>query len=123
MANIRTRLNDLPGVDQIRSRPCPSCYVCGAKGDSLYHDLKDRYFAAPGVWNIRKCRNAGCGHAWLDPMPIEEDIGKAYETYFTHADNSGTMTPRSLAKRFVQSLRGRYLEVAYGYKRSAAGAF
>jgi 2-polyprenyl-3-methyl-5-hydroxy-6-metoxy-1,4-benzoquinol methylase len=97
--------------------------MCGADGDSLYHDLKDRYFAAQGVWNIRKCRTARCGLAWLDPMPIEADIGRAYESYFTHADNSGTTAPRTLARRFVQALRARYLDVAYGYKRSGAGFF
>jgi 2-polyprenyl-3-methyl-5-hydroxy-6-metoxy-1,4-benzoquinol methylase len=123
MATIQGALNDLPDVEQIRSRSCPRCYMCGAEGDSLYHDLKDRYFAAQGVWNIRKCRNAGCGHAWLDPMPIEEDIGRAYESYFTHADNSGTTTQPAFATRFVQALRTRYLDFAYGYTRNGAGVF
>jgi 2-polyprenyl-3-methyl-5-hydroxy-6-metoxy-1,4-benzoquinol methylase len=56
-------------------------------------------------------------------MPIEADIGRAYESYFTHADNSGTTTQRTLARRFVQALRARYLDFAYGYKRNGAGVF
>lgn len=34
-----------------------------------------------------KCQEPQCGFVWLDLMPIEEDIGKAYLTYFTHGAN------------------------------------
>ena len=73
---------------KIRTRPCPYCYTCGTKGKLLYKGLQDRLFSAPGEWNLRKCPNSECGLVWLDPMPIEEDIGKAYQTYYTHQDNS-----------------------------------
>ena len=73
---------------KIRTRPCPYCYTCGTKGKLLYKGLQDRLFSAPGEWNLRKCPNSECGLVWLDPMPIEEDIGKAYQTYYTHQDSS-----------------------------------
>jgi 2-polyprenyl-3-methyl-5-hydroxy-6-metoxy-1,4-benzoquinol methylase len=43
-------------------------------------------FSAPGFWNFKKCPNPRCGLLWLDPMPAPEDIGKAYENYFTHSE-------------------------------------
>src|SRR5689334_15196819 len=69
---------------EIRVRPQPECYVCRTPGQRQYSGLQDRINHAPGVWNISRCPNPDCGLLWLDPMPLEEDIGKAYITYFTH---------------------------------------
>lgn len=46
---------------------------------------------------MKRCPNSDCRMLWLDPMPIEEDIGKAYESYFTHQDL--TESRASLAMR------------------------
>jgi len=74
---------DLPR--EIRLFRCPSCSLCGTGGEPLYEGLKDRLFNAPGEWNLKRCPNPECGLLWLDPMPLEEDIVMAYETYCTHA--------------------------------------
>src|SRR5690242_5713387 len=81
-----------PQNDTIRSRECPDCYVCGSPGQRLYSDLQDRLFSAPGKWNLSQCTNAECGTVWLNPMPLEEDIIRAYQDYYTHtaADNQAT---------------------------------
>jgi SAM-dependent methyltransferase len=73
--------------DLIRTRENPDCYMCGIRGELLYQGLSDRLFGAPGEWDLKKCPNPQCGLVWLDPMPIEEDIGKAYQVYYTHAGN------------------------------------
>jgi 2-polyprenyl-3-methyl-5-hydroxy-6-metoxy-1,4-benzoquinol methylase len=70
--------------NEIRTYSCPKCYLCGNEGNLLYQSLKDRLFGAPGEWNLKKCTNPECDLVWLDPMPLEEDIGKAYQTYYTH---------------------------------------
>jgi 2-polyprenyl-3-methyl-5-hydroxy-6-metoxy-1,4-benzoquinol methylase len=72
--------------NEIRTYSCPKCYLCGNEGKLLYESLKDRLFGAPGEWNLKKCTNPECGLVWLDPMPVEEDIGKAYQNYYTHND-------------------------------------
>jgi len=72
--------------NEIRTYSCPKCYLCGHEGKLLYESLKDRLFGAPGEWNLKKCTNSECGLVWLDPMPVEEDIGKAYQNYYTHND-------------------------------------
>ena len=68
----------------IRSTPRPSCYLCGQPGAHLYEGLADRMFDTPGVWNIQRCSNTQCQLLWLDPCPVESDLGKLYESYYTH---------------------------------------
>jgi 2-polyprenyl-3-methyl-5-hydroxy-6-metoxy-1,4-benzoquinol methylase len=89
--------------------------MCGGEGSSLYHDLEDRYFAAPGVWNLKKCRSASCGLVWLDPMPVKEDVGKAYQSYYTHSDPPIKVAENPLARLFSGAITKGYLSHAYGY--------
>lgn len=73
-------------ANEIRSTPCPECKICGSRGIPTYKGLPDRLFSAPGLWNLSKCSNSECGLMWLDPMPLEEDMHKAYRSYYTHGD-------------------------------------
>jgi 2-polyprenyl-3-methyl-5-hydroxy-6-metoxy-1,4-benzoquinol methylase len=69
---------------KIRTRASHSCLICNGGGEIIYADLEDKIFGAPGAWSLRKCSNPACALVWLDPMPLEEDIGYAYRNYFTH---------------------------------------
>src|ERR1035438_3992113 len=70
---------------EIAARGCAACYVCGAIGQFFYSNLRDVTFGAGGEWSLKQCPNPECGGmAWLDPMPLEEDVYKAYQTYYTH---------------------------------------
>jgi 2-polyprenyl-3-methyl-5-hydroxy-6-metoxy-1,4-benzoquinol methylase len=60
-----------------------SCELCSGRGVTLYLDLKDNLFTAPGVWNICQC--AACGLLWSNPQPRPDQIGKLYRTYYTHS--------------------------------------
>lgn len=94
----------------------------------LYRDLEDRLFRTPGNWSLRQCPNPGCGLVWLDPMPLQEEIGKTYEKYYTQrlpasvkADNADICGRfKRTLKRFDDTLRFAYLERRYGYPGSAA---
>ncbi len=96
----------------IRSRPQSSCMNCGAEGAYLYTGMHDRLFGALGDWSIRRCPGPGCGLIWLDPMPLQEDIHKAYSHYYTHATHRGD--PGILQYLFDRAKRG-YLANHYGY--------
>ncbi len=98
---------DCKAGTEIRTCPCPQCYLCGAEGQLLYQDLPDGLFRSAGKWNIRQCRNSECGLLWLDPMPIEEDIGLAYRDYYTHPDPTTNLQPSS-----NQTLRGMLRNLA-----------
>ena len=102
-------------LNGIRAQRRPTCGLCGARGDELYSALHDRLYGAPGIWNLRRCPRVNCGLIWLDPMPVEEDLAKAYRTYYTH--QGGTSTTSTL-KRFVGFLGEGYLTVRYGYRRA-----
>jgi 2-polyprenyl-3-methyl-5-hydroxy-6-metoxy-1,4-benzoquinol methylase len=101
-------------ADVIRSRSCPYCCVCGQKGESLYENLSDRLFGAPGMWNLKRCPSRVCGVVWLDPMPVEEDIGKAYRSYYTH--EADAHPANNLARRLYSRIRAGYVRVKYGYR-------
>ena len=87
--------------------PCQNCHVCGAEGNLLYENLPDRLFSVSGQWDLRKCKNAECGSLWMDPMPLESELHKAYKSYYTHGDGdprSGVSKRQVLARRVVRWL-------------------
>ena len=102
---------------EIRSLPCPDCYLCGTGGEPLYEGLKDRVFNVPGRFNLKRCPNLQCGLLWLDPMPLEEDIGMAYETYFTHAapEDAPPPAPPGARRRVAEVFRSAYRAWRFNY--------
>jgi hypothetical protein len=110
--------------NQIRTRPNPDCRICGARGEPLYQRLHDRLFSAPGEWDLKKCPNPQCGLVWLDPMPIEEDIGEAYLTYFTHDANEQENVVHGkwglYLRRLFKNFKHGYLATRYGYKNGVS---
>ena len=113
-------MGDLSGpptdAKDIRSRPKPHCGFCGIEGAPLYRGLSDRLYSAPGAWGFRRCPSPDCGLVWLDPSPLEEDLGIAYEKYYTHAA-TGASPSASLPKRAYRYVRDGYLERKFGYDR------
>lgn len=110
--------------DQIRTRPNPDCHICGAQGEPLYQRLRDRLFGAPGEWDLKKCKNPQCGLVWLDPMPIEADIGKAYLNYYTHGKNAQRNVAHGkqglLLRRLFKYFKHGYLAARYDYKNGVS---
>jgi len=99
--------------NEIRTYPCPDCYICGTEGRTLYESMKDHLFGAPGEWNFRKCLNPGCGLVWLDPTPMEEEISLAYRNYYTHQDTQ--RFSKTWARRTYDLVKEGYLSNKYGY--------
>lgn len=73
-------------IEIIKSQPAPRCFICGSEGQLIYANLKDRLYGSSEGWNIRKCVNPECGLLWLDPLPLESELWKAYSCYYTHGD-------------------------------------
>src|ERR1700733_451343 len=88
---------------------CTTCAVCGTSGKTLYEGLKDVLFGAQGEWAIKKCANTNCGLLWLDPMPLADEIHKAYAAYPTHQD--------ALERRGVLSRLYRHAQTGYRARR------
>lgn len=98
----------------IRSRACPDCYVCGTPGEVLHASTVDRLFDAPGHWSFKRCPNTKCALVWLDPMPLEEDINKAYRGYSTHMPNPPQRN--NAARRLYRIMSDGYLAASYKYR-------
>lgn len=113
MSSPQATLLDLQSPCQIRSRPNPDCYLCGASGKPLHEHVADRLFGADGSWSLKRCPDRMCGLVWLDPMPLEEDIGKAYHSYYTHGDDS--RDPDNFARHTYQRMKAGYLSLKYNY--------
>ncbi|HEV2170948.1 MAG TPA: hypothetical protein VGR40_08370, partial [Candidatus Binatus sp.] len=98
---------------EIRARACPRCYFCGSEGTLLHTDVVDRYFGAPGSWSFKRCSNTECRLLWLDPMPIEEDLGLAYRHYMTHDEYSAPQSWHRLGG-LTELFRRAYRANRYG---------
>jgi len=114
MSAVQPSLANLKDDGEIRSYPCPNCYVCGAIGEPLYKGLGDRLFEASGKWDLKRCVEPRCGLIWLDPMPFEQDIEKAYTTYYTHQELPAPH--ETLARLVYRKIQEGYLASKYGYR-------
>lgn len=108
-------ITERPQREQIGTRPCPRCALCGSPGDVLYQDQRDRLFGAPGTWDLKRCSGPDCGLIWLDPMPLAEEIGKAYAHYYTHASRDGAGR-KGFLKRVYELMKTGYLANKYNYR-------
>lgn len=109
--------------EQIQVERVRSCTLCGAPGRPLYSALRDRLFYAPGEWGFKKCANPRCRLVWLDPRPVEDDIPKAYSSYYTHrSDDAPTSSPRPWFRRLLERARWGYLAGAFGYPQTGRGS-
>jgi len=102
----------------IRHAPSPKCIVCGSDGVERYDGLADYLSGTPGTWRMVRCPCAECGMLWLDPMPLEADLIKAYATYHTHtrpARGAGELSLSAL--NAACKLASRLLELGSGLGR------
>src|SRR5689334_2900642 len=104
---------------RIRTSPCPVCILCGSKGELAYSGLRDRLFSASGTWDFKKCSNIECGLIWPDPMPLTEDIGKAYLNYYTHTARNEAAKP-GILKRIYRGMKRGYWAQKYNYHPGSA---
>lgn len=98
---------------EIRTRQQPVCPVCGSLGRALYEGLVDTLFNAPGEWRVRQCDARDCGTLWLDPMPLPDELHKAYSNYYTHED---VEPPKDWIAKLVQSARDGYRSRRFKYE-------
>lgn len=112
---METRLDcDERDGKRIRSAPCPLCILCGNEGEFVYRNQPDRLFGASGTWDLKQCADRKCGLIWLDPMPISEDIGKAYANYYTHSVSDPAKRV-GLRKRISGLIKRGYWASKYNY--------
>ncbi len=97
----------------VRVQDVLSCILCGTKGTTLYAQVRDRLFGAPGLWNLLTC--PGCGLVWVSPQPIPEELGKLYPTYQTH---TAAKSPWTRMSRLRNAMKRGVLAAAFGYRQA-----
>lgn len=102
---------------RIRTAICPHCVLCGRKGQTVYTNQRDYLFGASGLWSFKKCPDQECGLIWLDPMPIEEDISKAYANYYTHS-TAQSSDQAGYLRRIYRTMKRGYRAEKYGYREA-----
>jgi 2-polyprenyl-3-methyl-5-hydroxy-6-metoxy-1,4-benzoquinol methylase len=95
--------------DNILSHDLPNCNLCSSSGKTLYSGLNDRLFGSSGPWTLFQCSNQSCRLIWLNPMPNEDEIWKAYQYYYTHEENDTNILP------VLKPLINNYLSLRYNY--------
>jgi 2-polyprenyl-3-methyl-5-hydroxy-6-metoxy-1,4-benzoquinol methylase len=105
---------------EMRSAPQPACALCGGSGEALYAGQRDRLFGAGGKWNLKRCVNPDCGVVWLDPMPLREDLWKAYLSYYTHAPRPDGRQAGAVKRLYLRMKHG-YWAGRYGYQAESQG--
>src|SRR5687768_9852089 len=67
-------------------RPVEQCIACGAKGHEPVLLAYDPHYGNPGESPVVRCSE--CGLHWLNPMPTEAYLAKAYPpTYYAHTQS------------------------------------
>jgi len=72
-------LNKYNFNEGIRVKEIDSCFLCKKRGTTLYKEMRDRIFEAPGLWAFFQCPK--CNLVWLSPRPISEDTERVYQRY------------------------------------------
>jgi SAM-dependent methyltransferase len=92
----------MTATEDVKVEKVKTCLLCGKQGELLYSGLRDSLFNAPGDWHLLRCPQ--CGLVWLSPRPIEDEFGKLYNTYYTHAGNGNSFRRRARSALLLTSL-------------------
>jgi 2-polyprenyl-3-methyl-5-hydroxy-6-metoxy-1,4-benzoquinol methylase len=84
------------------------CPCCLSPDRALgYADVQDwSFYCAAGKWNYWRCSQ--CSTLYLNPRPSELSIGRAYSTYYTHADESSNSVNTTISN-VIRSIKNGYL--------------
>lgn len=101
--------------------PVAACPTCNGTERQLLHDrLHDHLFSAPGSWNLHACST--CGSAYLDPRPTPQSIGRAYSSYYTHANSDATGFLKQISRRARNGYINRHWKTELKPASAALGA-
>ena len=105
----------------LRTESHPCCPLCSRVGAILHASVRDRAHGVQGEWSVRFC--SACQIGWLDPQPINEDLGLCYPgVYYTHIAKHGERRSAFGTPGLKGRARDAVLAGRYGYEVPGAGA-
>lgn len=106
------------GENHIAVENIEKCPLCGGETTVLYSGLEDRIYGIKGFFTIRKCLNPDCTLWYLNPMPLDNEICKCYQTYYTHEKRKyKKIRILSLLTRAICKWNMSILEKCFGFKQ------
>jgi 2-polyprenyl-3-methyl-5-hydroxy-6-metoxy-1,4-benzoquinol methylase len=104
-----------------RTLPHPGCPLCSRIGIVVHECIRDRAHGVAGEWSTRSC--SACQIGWLDPQPIDEDIGLCYPgVYYTHTAGQAVRWSPLGTPGLKGRVRAAILSGRYGYEVPGVGA-
>jgi len=98
-----------------RVEHCPAC--ASQRSEPAHSDLRDDMEGVPGEWSMRRCLD--CRSLYLDVRPTVDAIGKAYQSYHTHADGRADAVADNGSTLLWRWSNG-YMNARFGAGRSPA---
>jgi 2-polyprenyl-3-methyl-5-hydroxy-6-metoxy-1,4-benzoquinol methylase len=77
-----------------------TCLICGGELKPVLIRLFDERFYAPGIYDIRRCRQCGLEQTW--PKPSAWEINEIYRRYYNR-DCEEAKTYTTIRQRFINS--------------------
>jgi 2-polyprenyl-3-methyl-5-hydroxy-6-metoxy-1,4-benzoquinol methylase len=106
-------------MEMINIKKISNCCCCGEAGDIYYTNLKDKLFNAEGTWSYKRCKNIKCKTLWLESIPVQEDIDKIYQNYYTHKNYKKSIK-HNVIKKLYNDLKLAYWSTSYHYQLKLA---
>ncbi len=104
----------LPSDSEIKTHEVCLCPLCRTEGTFIYKGLSDHLFGVEGQFNLKQCNDNSCGLIWLDPCPDTAEIGKLYQSYYTHDNQVSRMIGSGSPSR--RAFKKAMFSQAMGYK-------
>ena len=106
-------------VTNIATENVTSCPLCGLKECGImYRGLQDRFWGAPGKWNLRQCID--CGLLYLDPRPAPEHVSKVYPVEYAYRKVANKIKRTNFLRRINQIAIKGFLSNRYGYRKKGS---
>jgi len=107
------------GSMHIKTEDVLACPLCGqGKRNTIYENLEDRLFGAPGKWTFNQC--VDCGLVYLSPSPTVEDIGKTYTAAYSGRKMLKPLQNKTAIGRVKYIVKAGFFANSYGYKKGVS---
>lgn len=104
-------LSEWPKDELERPECCPYCGSTNFK-TAFTCVLDWSFHTAPGAWSYVEC--ASCAALYLWERPVESSIHRAYQTYYTHEDETTRLEKKSVYFRLKNRVNNECLSIEFG---------
>jgi hypothetical protein len=85
----------------------------------MYEDLHDSLVGVRGEWTLQRCGRFDCRLIWLNSRSRADEFEKAYQTYYTHAEDAvqADISARAIFAQHLSMHKNGYLTMQFDYQQ------